>query len=887
MCTFEPMSGKRIVFSTPTPNDQGLIIPSDSIDFARYNVNPVLLCQHDWNAPPLGVMKDIKLEGGKWTGIPIFHRKTAASNEYADLWEAGQLVACSIGGEADWKCNHAGQAILTTDGHRTCERFNLYEISMVTLPSNPDAVQVGLSAKCYEKTELGKITDAIVTLSSQYKTLPTMEVKKTPEELALEAAQAEVTRLQAEVEKKKKLGSTTDPSLDQLPGVLKEIINSNAALHRENTTFMSGLLDKLFGFFGTQPKKAKNAAPAPGKPTETSEISEGDEEQPEPTGLSAEVTAAKLKAETAQANAAKALKNASLAKGKAEKAGATQEDKDAYQTSLTAAQTAMTTALEADDEYKACMNEAEEPDGDEGEDGEDGAAKPKKKASKNAAGGDGSKKTTLAAGTTGAAKPAVTMKTPEELAAEGKTLAPKPEIRAKINAAGRVKFSAIMDPKNVEGQKILNRVLDPQENKDIADYAIILESIMTDKKFAAIVDKTRVIANISEAQFNGFSRSGDLNARPGLSLAHFAAQLQAGYVDVMGGDNQMKRVTTLGSNREITKLTSTDNALAAPALNTIEWLSLAIFTLFPTTDWKNDIPMFGAQMTSQNTGIIWANIAADPTITFGNQPVNPADYAYTDDAVALTLIPSWLQPMLWTPLTMHQLRYDQMATGWAQAFAKWGSLIDDKLIFTLASTVPAGSIIQTIGQTSPNGPGSQFTLTGANDPNAFFYNPDLQATLATPAYSDIIRTEQLYNKQNYQLTREKPRLVIDPTMERYLCEDPFTQSLLTRWIEANKEDLLKLKHTTLNQRSRVAIYDPASGQVKDPSGVIPATAVSAAIGFLASQVALGLGILDVFMIQDPSAYGYRMSADIREGVVPVRKSFNGTLLYTYGAPVVA
>lgn len=877
------MSGKRIVFSTPTPNDQGLIIPNESLDFARFSKNPVILCQHNWEAPPLGVWEDWKIENGQWTAIPVFHKLTYESFMYADLWEAGQLVACSIGGEAEWQTNGAGQPKLSKEGYKTAERFNLYEISMVTLPSNPDATVKLTSlvhAKVYAKEDLERVNTSIVTLSSKYKISPTME--KSKEQKELEAAQAEVTRLTAlaEAANKVKAGAngSDDPSRDQLPGVIKDVLNQNTQL----TTGLLGMFEKFITALtgGKKEDTKAGGAPAP-KNLPISTLSDGTVAQPTPIGLSALQTAAKLKAEKALNEAHAATKIAMAARLKAVEATATQADKDAYATALSAAQAAYSTALEAEEEFKACMDS---------EDGDDADMKAKEKA-KNAA--TTTTKVTLgttvkpAAGTEPDPAKPITMKTADELGTEGVKLAPKPEIVARVKKEGRVSFSALSNPKNEEGARIIGRSLgSDSQDKDIADYAILLESIMTDGKFKAIVEKTRVIANISEAQFNGFKKSGDLNNRPGLSLAHFAAELQSGCVTVMGRDNQMHRVTSL-SAKETVRLTSTDNALAAPALNTIEWLSLAIFALYPSTDWKNDIPMFGAQMTGQNTGIIWANIAADPTITFGTQPVAPADYTYSDDAVALTLIPSWLQPMLWTPLTMHQLRYDQMATGWAQAFAKWGSLIDDKLIYTLASTVPAGSIISTVGQKGIGGPGNNFTLTGANDPNAFYYNPNLLANLATPAYGDITRIEQIYNKQNFNLPTERSRLVMDPTMEAFISLDPDTKSLLTRWIESNREDLLKIKHTTLNQRSRVAIYDPATGQVKDPSGVIPPTAVSAAIGFLASQVALGIGILDVFMIQDPAAYGYRMSADIREGIVPVRKNYNGTTLYTYGQPPIA
>lgn len=895
------MEGKRIVFTTATPNDQGGVIPNESLNFSRFNLNPVVLCQHDWSAPPLGLMTDIKKDkNGNWTGVPVFHGITKESAEYKAMYEGGWIKACSIGGEAEWQTNNASQPILDKAGNKICEKFNLYEISIVTLPSNHQAVTTDeqLTAKIYEKADLQSISDSIVTLSSKYKT-PLMSVKKTtPAQVkltalktALDAAKAVATpdadtiaaltaavdeaedALAVEVAKTIRLNasstggnnSPSDPSAGQLPGVIKDLVNNN-------TSLMGKVLDFFMG--GKKADGTKLEAPAmPGQPTST--IKDPTQPQPTPTGLEA----AKAKAEQARQAAQAAQAAAASAKEKAEKEGSTQADKDGYASALAAAEKACNDALEAESAYKSCM------DSDGGAD----------MATKNATALAAAKVVLAAHGlkivepgqpATQAAAPKVL--TMEELKAAQLKLAAPPTgtIDPIVLKNKGVTFTQLSADKNEEGMRILGRVMTNDENKSISDYQVVLQALMCDEKYGAIVKKTRIIANVAENQLNSLrrNRSYEDEKRSGMTLHSLLGQLQAGYVEALGRDNSVRSITNLGAQgRQMLKLNSTDNALASPALTTIEWLSLAIFALFPSTSWKNDIPMFGAQMTSENTGLIWANVAADPTITFGTQPVNPADYQIDDDAVSLTLIPSWLQPMLWTPMTLHQLRYDKMAVQWAQAFAKWGAAIDEKLIYTLASTVPAGSIIQSIGQTSGQVPLKNFNLTGANDPNAFLYNPNLVATLAAPAYNDITRIEQIYNKQNFQLESETPVLVVDPTQSAFIDLDPATQSLLTRWTNSNATDLLKIKHTKLNQRSKVAIYDPATGQVKDPSGIIPATAVSAGIGFIPNQVGIGLGILDVFMVQDPTAYGYRMSADIREGIVPLRKNFNGTVLYTYGA----
>lgn len=883
---------KRIVFTTEAPNDQGGVIPNNTLDLVRYNLNPVILAQHVWGALPIGLMTDLQYDGaakggkGEWTGLPVFNRITKESQEYGDMYEGGWIKASSIGGEAEWKTNTAGQLVYDANGNKICEKFILYEISIVTLPSNHQAVtKESYATKIYTRDEIQQVNSSIVTLASKYRqmeTTATDKTKQTPEQIRLAAAQKELADAQAAIDAAAaivKLGAnggagatSNDPSMAQLPAVVGEIVRNNASL-----------MDRILNFF-MAPKEAattvKNeSAPAPkGEPD--SKVSDPTVAQPTPIGLTSAQEAAKKKAEMSRQAAEEACKQAASAKDKAEKEGATQEDKDDYAAKFAHAEACVNSALEAEDEFSASMSSAAMSTN-----GSNAATPAATTRTTNAAG----QTTTQAAAQTTQVAPKI--KTVAELQAEAVKLAPKPEHRAKVVKFAGVPFTQLTAASNEEGQRVLGRVMTANGGeKDISDYQILLESLLIDDKFNAIVEKTRVITT-SQSGFKDYQNPRHYNNheavknRGGMNLHQLAAKFQRGTVEVMGDDRIMRETMSLSSKalKETVKLTSTDNLLASPDLYTVEWLTLAIFTLYPSNDWKADIPMFGAEMTSKNTGLIWANVAADPAVYFGTQPVDPTDYSVDDEAQALTLIPSWLQPMVWTPLSMHQLRYDKMAVQWAQAFAKWGALIDDKLLYTLASLIPNTSYIYTIGQTGQGGT-SAFTLTGANDPNAFYWNPTLQTSLAAPAWADIIRQEQIYAKQNFDLDRNKIVLITDPTMDRYIDTDPDTKSLLTRFTQSNPEDVLKIKHTKLVGRSRIAAFDPASGQVKDPTGALPAGTVSAGVGFIPSQVGMGLGILDVFMIQDPSAYGFRMSADIREGIALLRTNGYGTLLYTYGAP---
>ena len=607
--------------------------------------------------------------------------------------------------------------------------------------------------------------------------------------------------------------------------------------------------------FGSE--KETNAPAPKDEPASTQPGKEVAPQQPAPIGLKAKkLEKAKKEMESKKEAAEEAVKKVKACKEAAEKEDASEEDMAAYKKAKEEAEEAAAAYESAEKAHQKAVEADDDDDENEGDDD--------KKSKNNSGKGE---ITTNAAKNNPVMKPAAQVKDELKLAS-----APSHQARVKQIGGGKT-FSQLRASTDENDKRLLGRVMTEEAGgKDIADYAAILGSIMADGKLSAIVEKTRIMMNVSQGQVQAYQRNPTARSG-GINLHELSAQFGRGEIDMMGRDNVMRKITTL---------TSTDNALASPALNTIEWLSLAIFQLFPSTSWKNEIPLFGAEVTGKNTGIIWANIAAAPTIYRGSQPSSPTPYSISDTAVSLSLTPFWMQPMLWTPLTMHQLRYNQMGTQWAQAFSLLNATIDDYLIYTLASTVPAGSIVKSSGlsgyQTSP----LQFNIANATDPNAFFYG-SFTGSLLAPVLNDIVTLEQIYNKQNFDLASERPTLVTDPTMEGLLAKDPETKSLLTRWVNQEGGEFVKFKHTIMPGRSRVAIYDPATGQIKDPAGTIPSTAVSAGLSFIPSQVGMGLGMLDVFMVQNPAAYGYEMSADIRIGIAPLRANNNGTAILTYGA----
>lgn len=850
------MSGKRLTFNTSTGNNQGFKIPNDVINFDRFIKNPVLLKQHDWESLPLGKATDLKYENGKWSFIPVFHRLTPESNQYADLYEAGYLNGCSMGGFkalkttgrtiVDSEGKRIPETYLDADGDGVAASFDLYEISMVTIPSLADAVaeETLLAAKCYDEINITSIETELTKLTAKIQNMET-EAEKAQRLEKEQAEQLKAAKLKAEQEEADKLKAA-----DALPEPIASAVKKEEAKRKAG---LSALFDYLFGGNGNeQDKPAPNTvlnSPPEIKGLYTVEDSKKaddrlfgklqDQNMPNIADAKNEKSD-RLKA--AQLKASKLIETALAAKEKAEMESATEEDKEEF----------MAAKKKAEEAVELCSNLEAEMEDDE----DYMTAKAKEQLA--------------------ARKPVI--KTMDELKEAKVKLAAKPNLGYANVFGTRLPKSMAALAADPNGKKIIERVQNRDESAMTQDYGVYMSAMRNDPKYKAVFDRTNIVYNADPTRLHSYRQRGD--QKIGYQVDEIIAKLAAGRVSWLTKDNVVVEA-------DATKLTATDNFLASPDLFAMDFLDLAIFQLFPTTSWKNDIPIFGAQSTEQNTGIIWANIAANPTIYMGTQPTNPTSYVYTDTAVSLNLTPFWLQPMLWTPLTMAQLRYDQMGTGWAQAFAVLGTYIDDWLLYTLASTVPHSSIQYTSGVSpNPNGGNSavqQFTLNGnADSPYSFYYNPLFAGSLNNPTLNDIIALETVYNKQNYNLAAEKAVLVIDPTTDSLITQTGQAQTLLLRWTEANQEDQLGFKHTKFNLRSRVVAFDPTTAQVKNPFSAIPNSATSANLGFIPSQVGIGIGNLDVFMIQSPSEYGYKMSADVRMGIVPLRANFNGTTILAYG-----
>lgn len=133
------MAKKRFSFNDETvTNSYGFKIPNSGISLARFNDNPVMLDGH-WNdtSNVVGKWTNVMIEGSQLSGEPDFVPDDAKAQDIAKKVEGGYIKACSMG--VSFSRDDMKQQ---PDGSWVLEKCELYEVSIVAIPSNSRALRL-------------------------------------------------------------------------------------------------------------------------------------------------------------------------------------------------------------------------------------------------------------------------------------------------------------------------------------------------------------------------------------------------------------------------------------------------------------------------------------------------------------------------------------------------------------------------------------------------------------------------------------------------------------------------------------------------------------------------------------------------------------------------
>lgn len=146
----------EVVASTQSKDRHGEIVLQEGINIENYMKNPIILLSHDYWALPIGKATEVIKTSDKLIIKGVFASAEAnpVAQQVRKLYEAGILKTVSIGFIAKaWEGN-------------VCTESELLELSFVSVPANPDAMDIAKS-KGVEKEFV-----AYTELASKKKTTP-------------------------------------------------------------------------------------------------------------------------------------------------------------------------------------------------------------------------------------------------------------------------------------------------------------------------------------------------------------------------------------------------------------------------------------------------------------------------------------------------------------------------------------------------------------------------------------------------------------------------------------------------------------------------------------------------------------------------------------------
>lgn len=133
----------RVIATNFTEDRDGDRVEVMGLDLKSFLKNPIMLFGHDHHGLPIGKATNLKIEGKSLTFEPVFSTAHELARSVKALWEEGVLKAVSIGFIPKER-----------DGN-IFTKSELLEISVVNVPSNPDALAMakakGLDTSVLEK----------------------------------------------------------------------------------------------------------------------------------------------------------------------------------------------------------------------------------------------------------------------------------------------------------------------------------------------------------------------------------------------------------------------------------------------------------------------------------------------------------------------------------------------------------------------------------------------------------------------------------------------------------------------------------------------------------------------------------------------------------------
>lgn len=136
---------KDVIISTEAVNCYGYRVLTSGIDTRQYEKNPVLLWMHrrsfEPGAMPIGRIENLRVEGEKLIGTPVFDPADPFAKQIESKWDNGFLRMASASLEIQ-ETSASPELVIIGQTRETVTRCKLIEVSIVDIGGNDEALQL-------------------------------------------------------------------------------------------------------------------------------------------------------------------------------------------------------------------------------------------------------------------------------------------------------------------------------------------------------------------------------------------------------------------------------------------------------------------------------------------------------------------------------------------------------------------------------------------------------------------------------------------------------------------------------------------------------------------------------------------------------------------------
>lgn len=166
---------KEVIISTSGLNCYGGRVLTSGIDLTQFQKNPLLLWMHrrsfDRDAMPIGRIDNLRTDGDRLIGTPVFDQNDEFAKKIESKWENGFLRMASAGIEII-ETSDAPEHLLQGQTRRTITRCRLEEVSIVDMGGNDEALQLYDRSGKVLKLAAGEDNNALPLLAPEKKDDP-------------------------------------------------------------------------------------------------------------------------------------------------------------------------------------------------------------------------------------------------------------------------------------------------------------------------------------------------------------------------------------------------------------------------------------------------------------------------------------------------------------------------------------------------------------------------------------------------------------------------------------------------------------------------------------------------------------------------------------------